>query len=436
MAAQAAKMGKKCNGCGVWNRPHPVGNSFDPGQKCFVPACKCILYQGMPKDKYPGKHHRPGEPKGGRASGTSSVGGADAILRNTRQPVAPAVGARHVPSPNSPWGKDKQLNKVLKDLEAAKKEVEQLRTKGQESEPETAEVGNDYSKAVKECRANLHKCKTKLAEAEKEGDEEILAVLRPRKDKAEAVLQAALDQQQAAKPVDQRQKELEREVKRLEGSCKQQDTTNTDLTKAKEEALAAERAGLERATSLKEQLAQAKKKLEAAKLEQAPAGELATSSTSLQRQFRLPREGEGQEGYVQRRMEMAQTSLPPSLQPTLQQKTLLQEAFIEEFKAAKADSNAVLPWPAQEPDDDAEMGEVDIDSIEDSLLDDLHMLNGGADGDGDANPTPEQHAERRTKQKEQLKVQKQKGSANRVLQNLIKPKRGGAGASAKTSDLR
>ena len=220
----------------------------------------------------------------------------------------------------------------------------------------------------------------------------------------------------------------------MEGSCKQQDTTNTDLTKAKEEALAAERAGLERATSLKEQLEQAKKKLEAAKLEQAPAGELATSSTSLQRQFRLPREGEGQEGYVQRRMEMAQTSLPPSLQPTLQQKTLLQEAFIEEFKAAKADSNAVLPWPAQEPDDDAEMGEVDIDSIEDSLLDDLHMLNGGADGDGDGNPTPEQHAERRSKQKEQLKVQKQKG--NRVLQNLIKPKRGGAGAAAKTSDLR
>ena len=435
MATQAAKLGKKCNGCGVWNRPHVVGAAFDPGQKCFMDNCKCILYQGIAKDRYPGKHHRSSEPKGSRAFGTSSVEGAGTALRNTRQPVAPAVGAHHVPNTNSPWGASK-VNKLFKELEAVKKENEQLRTKGQESEPETAEVGNDYSKAVKKCRTDLHNCKTKLAEAEKEGDEEILSVLRPRKDKAEAALQAALDQQQAAKPVDQRQKELEREVKRLEGSCKQQDTTNTDLTKAKEEALAAERAGLERATSLKEQLEQAKKKLEAAKLEQAPAGELATSSTCLKRQFRLPREGEGQEGYVQRRMEMAQTSLPPSLQPTLQQKTVLQEAFIEEFKAAKADSNAVLPWPAQEPDDDAEMGEVDIDSIEDSLLDDLHMLNGGADGDGDANPTPEQHAERRTKQKEQLKVQKQKGSANRVLQNLIKPKRGGAGASAKTSDLR
>ena len=324
---------------------------------------------------------------------------------------------------------------MLKDMEALKRENELLKSKGtdKENEPESGEAaGNDHSKAVKECRTNLNRCKAKVAEAEKEGDEDLLAFLQPRKDKAEKDLQAALDLQQAAKPVDQRQRELEKEVRRLEGSCKQQDTTNTDLTKKKEEALAAEAAGLDKATSLKEQLAQARKKLEAAKQEQAPV-EVATSS--LQRQVRLPREGEGQDEYVQRRMEMARTSLPPSHQPNEQQQADLREAFLEEFKTAKANSSDVLPWPA-ETDEDADMGDVDIDNIEDSLLDELHMLSGAAGADESTGPTPEQQAERRTKQKEQFKAQKQKGSTNRVLQNLIKPKRGGAAAAAKPSDLR
>ena len=433
MANQPTKLGKKCNACGTYNRPHPVGNPFDPGQKCFMANCKCILYQGLPKDKYPGKHHRPSGPKGSRADGTSSVGSAGTALRNTRQPGVPAGGA-HVPSTSTPWGADR-YNKILKDMEALKKENELLKSKGndKENEPESGEAaGNDHSKAVKECRTNLNRCKAKVAEAEKEGDEDLLAFLQPRKDKAEKDLQAALDLQQAAKPVDQRQRELEKEVRRLEGSCKQQDTTNTDLTKKKEEALAAEAAGLDKATSLKEQLAQARKKLEAAKQEQAPV-EVATSS--LQRQVRLPREGEGQDEYVQRRMEMAQTSLPPSLQPNEQQQADLREAFLEEFKTAKANSSDVLPWPA-ETDEDADMGDVDIDNIEDSLLDELHMLSGAAGADESTGPTPEQQAERRTKQKEQFKAQKQKGSTNRVLQNLIKPKRGGAAAAAKPSDLR
>ena len=321
---------------------------------------------------------------------------------------------------------------MLKEMEAIKRENELLKGKGPEGEPETGEAaGNDHSKAVKDCRAEVARCKSKVAEAEKEADEELLAIWNPRKTKADKDLQTALDLQQAAKPVGQRQQELEKEVRRLEGSCKKQDSTNTDLAKKKEEATAAETAGLDKASSLKEQLAQARKKLEAAKQEQAPAEE-ATSSLQLQV---LPWEGEGQDGYVQRRLRLVCTSLPSDLQPDDSQKAKLQESFLKEFKAAKDNSSRIIPWPV-DPDEDADMGEVDIDNIEDSLLDELHLLNGAADGDGDGSPTPEQHAERRSKQKEQLKMQKQKGSTNRVLQNLIKPKRGGAGAAAKPSDLR
>ena len=425
MALQpAAKLGKKCNACGTWNRPHPVGNDFDPGQKCFMPSCKCILYQGMAKDKYPGKHHRPSEPKGSRASGTSSVGGAGTALRNTRQPMAPAAVGAHGPSTSPPWGANR-FNKMAKDLEALRKENELLRAKGsdKESEPEPGEAGgNDHSKVVKECRAHLAKCKSKVAEAQKDEDKELLSLLQPREEKAQADLQTALDQQQAAKPVDQRQRELEKEVRRLEGNSKQQDNTNTELAKKKEEAVVAEAAGLQKATELKEQLAQAKKKLEAAKQEQAPA-ELPTPSLHQQT---LPWEGEGQDSFVQRRMEVVRTTLPSAFYGS--QQAQLQESFLQEYKVAMANSSGLPPRP-EVPEKAEDLDEeMDIDDIDDKDLDDLHLASGAA-GDGDA-------AERRSKQRENLKAQKQKGGSNRVLQNLIKTKRGGTAAAAKPSDLR
>ena len=431
MALQpAAKLGKKCNACGTWNRPHPVGNHFDPGQKCFMANCKCILYQGLPKDKYPGKHHRPSGPKGSRADGTSSVESAGTALRHTRQPVVPAVGA-HVPSTSSPWGANR-YNKMLKDMEALKKENKLLKAKGsdKESEPESAEAaGNDHSKAVKDCRAYLAKCKAKVAEAEKEEEEEprevLLGLWKPLKAKAEEALQAALDSQQAAKPVDQRQRELEKEVRRLEGSCKQQDSTNADLLKNKEEAIAAEAAGLEKATSLKEQLVQAKKKLEAARQEQAPAEVAATSPE------RQPQEGEGQDEYAQRRLEMLQISLPQSMRLDEVKQAEMRASFIKEFNDIKTKANSsgtpALPAKADE-DEDADM-EVDIDSVEDSILDELLVCSGFG---GDSESTSTTPAERRNKQRQHLKEQKQEDGPNRVLQNLIKSKRGGAGAAAKS----
>ena len=225
MATQAAKLGKKCNGCGVWNRPHAVGSAFDPGQKCFMDNCKCILYQGMAKDKYPGKHHRPSEPKGNRAFGTSSVEGAGTALRNTRQPVVPAVGAHHVPNTSSPWGATK-YNKMLKDMETLKRENELLKSKGSENVQESGEEEPDNSKLV-EARQALRSAEQKLhlAKSNKDPDQEEVDLFeRKVKQRAAEVetLKQAIDEN---KPADMLYKEATNHQKQLKAELDRRQQT-------------------------------------------------------------------------------------------------------------------------------------------------------------------------------------------------------------------
>ena len=413
MPAQA-KLGKKCNACGTWNRPNAVGAAFDPKQLCFMPKCKCILYQGLPKDIYPGKHHRPGPP-------SASAG---AIQRSTREPVGPAVGAK-APKLHTEWGGQKELDQL-------REKVKLLEAKGadKDSEAESGDGGNDHTKAVKDCRAALSKCKIRVAEAEKEEEAvrlALLAIWQPRKAKAEEELQKALDSQQAAKPVDQRQRELEREVRRLENSCKQQETTNEEHAKQKEEAIAAEAAGIEKANSLKEQLAQAKGKLEAARLEQAPV----EASTTSARRVIVPRAEETQDEFAQRRLELAQLSLPPSKQPN----DVAQREMLEEYRKIYADMQAqgklalaATPAPKQAPagqkrdrepdtadgEGDADMADPTADDLDDDLLDCFHAMQNSGGGD-DVAEDPQAAAARRLEQRKQFQAAATKGGLTKVF---------------------
>ena len=395
-----ARLGKCCSvaGCRVWNRPHPVGEPFDKGQQCF--KCKCILYQGPPKDKYPGKHHRPQGRS--RAVGDTDTGSAGSPAKGT-SPKVPAVGAPR-PTQGTPWGINRQQRELQK-LETLRKEnadLKQQLAKDKEGEAESAEpAGSDHSKTVKDCRSHLTRCKDKVVEAEKWDDKEELAIWKPRKAKAEAALQEALDKLQAAKPLDQRQRELEREVRRLEASCEKQEDANRDLTKKKEEAIAAEAAGQEKVASLKEQLLQAKKKLDTAKGEQEAPG-TGTGSQAL-----LPRAGESEEEYAKRRLSLTQAILPPDEQPDecKQQSLLSKYAMAYNEFAAKGSvapsedkPQLVAPIPEKRERDgegDDEMGEFDIDALDDDACDQLYALGGGGLQQAEPALSPEELAKRR-----------------------------------------
>ena len=71
-------------------------------------------------------------------------------------------------------------------------------------------------------------------------------------------------------------------------------------------------------------------------------------------------------------------------------------------------------------DDD---GDVDVDAIEDSVLDDIYMCSGLHNDDSG---TPEQQAARRTKQREHLKRQQAEGGNHKVLGGIVKYKRSNA----------
>ena len=75
-------------------------------------------------------------------------------------------------------------------------------------------------------------------------------------------------------------------------------------------------------------------------------------------------------------------------------------------------------------------GELDIDSIDDNIIDDLRLVSGVGGAGESTGLTPEQQAERRTKQRQQLKAQ-QKDGTNRVLHHFVKSKRGCVAAAAK-----
>ena len=131
-----------------------------------------------------------------------------------------------------PWQNGKAPNnKVATQREKAlQKELDELRaqlSKDKDSEPDIGDSNSsDHEKVIKDCRRYLAKCKSRVAEAEQDEDQDSLSLWKPRQVKAEADLQQALDRQQAAKPLDQRQKELEKEAKRLEQNREKQHEAN------------------------------------------------------------------------------------------------------------------------------------------------------------------------------------------------------------------
>ena len=109
---------------------------------------------------------------------------------------------------------------------------------------------------------------------------------------------------------------MEKEIKRLEGQHKRQEDANEELAKTKQEAIAAETAGLEKAKELQEQLAQAKRKLDDAKSEQAEQLQVPKPPGDTSPQALLPREGDNEKDFAQRRLGITKTSLPP-IQPPM-----------------------------------------------------------------------------------------------------------------------
>ena len=210
-------------------------------------------------------------------------------------------------------------------------------------------------------------------------------------------------------------------------SCKQQETTNEEHTKQKEEAIAAEAAGIEKANSLKEQLAQAKGKLEAARLEQAPV----EASTTSARRVIVPRAEETQDEFAQRRLELAQLSLPPSKQPN----DVAQREMLEEYRKIYADMQAqgklalaATPAPKQAPagqkrdrepdtadgEGDADMADPTADDLDDDLLDCFHAMQNSGGGD-DVAEDPQAAAARRLEQRKQFQAAATKGGLTKVF---------------------
>ena len=77
-------------------------------------------------------------------------------------------------------------------------------------------------------------------------------------------------------------------------------------------------------------------------------------------------------------------------------------------------------------------GDLNIDEIEDSMLDDLHMFSGASSVGENKETTQEQQALRRAAQRTFLKAQQKEGTKNRVLNTIVKYKRG-CSAVAKAS---
>ena len=137
----------------------------------------------------------------------------------------------------TPWHK-KQMQSMQKEIQALQAEKAQL-SKGSsgEDKPDPAATGTSNEEpSVKECRDLVTKWKAKVTEVEDTKDQGEFDLYKPMLVKAEADLQAVLDKQQAAKPADQRQRELEREVKRLETAMAKQKDTSEKLQKHREEA--------------------------------------------------------------------------------------------------------------------------------------------------------------------------------------------------------
>ena len=248
-SANGGKLGKRCScaGCGVWSR-----GPFGKGQQCF--KCKSVLYQGNPKDNYPGQHH--------------SAGGKKAT-------AAPVIA--RPPRPQGAWVKDTD-NKPLQEALAR---IAQLEEKAATSSIEVEIEEPKHSDKLTEAKRMLGLAQFRLRQAQKEGKQKWEALCNEEIQEKEVEIKELQKEIDQAKPVDQLFKEATNAAKQAKQEL---DKRAKELQEATENRKAAEAAEQEKQQRVDEQqarhrIAEERAQVAASKAASGGQGQPAVAST-------------------------------------------------------------------------------------------------------------------------------------------------------------